>query len=165
MGSCSAYKPEPMVSTVANRPPEGERKVDALRPRVAIICCSGTIDRLYPAAVLAAEAVDRGLAVSVLLTFWAVMAVRRTPGPFAQLVSRDCGVQGSALAELIRQSPGTSWIALLGAAKQRGDLHVSACAFTLNLFDITAEELDPVVESVVGMGSFLADADGSVLVF
>lgn len=165
MDNCSAYKSERAVPTLENRPPRGEGKLDGLRSHLSLICYSGTIDRLYPAAVLATEAVDRGLHVSLLLTFWGVMAARRSPGPFAQLISRDYGTQGSALAELIRLSPGTSWLALLNAAKRRGDLHVSACALTMNLFDLTLEELDPVVESVVGIGTFIAAADGSVLVF
>ncbi len=130
-----------------------------------LIVYAGTADRLYPAGLLAARALERGESVDVLLTFWALMAALKTPAAFANRVSRDYGAQGEAFLELLHERVGASWMDVMRQA-QGGSLRVRACAFTLDLFDLTLDDLDPLVEDVVGIGSFIDEAEqGRLLVF
>lgn len=132
---------------------------------LGLIFYSGTLDRLYPGAVLAAEAVQRGVQVDILLTFWAVLAARREPGAFRRLVSRDYGVQGAALAELLRTSDEPPWITVLRRVKDKERLRVRACAFSLDLLGLVLGDLDPLVEEAVGIGEFIEAAGDGQLVF
>ena len=54
------------------------------------------------------------------------------------------------------------WIELVRQAKDLGDVHVHACADSMEMFGIDQDDLDPVVDGVWGVASFFAEADGPV---
>jgi len=136
----------------------------AERDHLSIIAFSGTTDRLYPVGILASGGVANDMRVDVFLTFWGLMAARKQPGPFADRVSADYGEAAETFRTLAKDLP--SWLTLLKNAKELGDVHVKACAMTMDLFHLTLDDLDPVVEEIVGAGEFLdAAKDGSILVF
>jgi peroxiredoxin family protein len=144
----------------------GTKETDGRAGHLSIIAFSGTVDRLYPVAILASGAVANDLRVDIFLTFWGLLAARRDPGPFAAAVSRDYGDQGEAFLQVAQQANLPGWKALLGQAKELGDVHVWACAMTMDLLKVRREDLDPMVEGVVGAGEFVDMAkDGTTLVF
>jgi peroxiredoxin family protein len=131
---------------------------------VSIIAFSGTVDRLYPVAILASGGVANDMRVDVFFTFWALLAARRDPGPFLDRVSNDYGPDSDEFRRQYANLPG--WRTLLAQAKELGDVHVQACAMTMDLFHLSLEDLDPMFEGIVGAGEFLDRAqDGQILVF
>jgi peroxiredoxin family protein len=133
---------------------------------LSIIAFSGTVDRLYPVAILASGAVANGMRVDIFLTFWGLLAARREPGELAQVVSPEYGPEAQRFLELGQQARLPSWKEMLNQARELGDVHVKACGMTMDLFRLRLEDLDPMVEEVVGVGEFVDQAkDGMVLVF
>jgi peroxiredoxin family protein len=134
------------------------------RDHLSIIAQSGTLDRLYPVGILASGGVANAMRVDVFLTFWGLFAARKEPGEFAGLVSGDYGAAADAFRQAAQALP--PWLTLLKNAKELGDVHVHACAMTLDLMHMKLEDLDPIVDDVVGAGEFLDQAkDGPILVF
>ena len=133
---------------------------------LSIIAFSGTVDRLYPVAVLASGAVAMDMRVDIFLTFWGLLAMRREAPGFETLVSQDYGPEGERFLKLGAEVGLPTWKALLAQAKELGDVHVKACGMTMDLFGIKLEDLDAMVEDVAGAGEFVDQAkDGTTLVF
>ncbi len=131
---------------------------------VSIIAFSATVDRLYPIGILASGGVANDMRVDIFFTFWGLLAVRRDPGAVGGLVSRDYGEESERFLTTAKDLP--SWKTLIRNAKELGDVHVKACAMTMDLFHLELEDLDPMVEEVVGAVEFMDSArDGQILVF
>ena len=61
------------------------------------------------------------------------------------------------------QRHGTQhWSELFRQAKDVGEVGIHACSLSMEMFDITKDDLDPMVDDVEGVASFFAEADGSV---
>jgi peroxiredoxin family protein len=141
-----------------------ESVADSERHHLSMIAFSGTQDRLYPVGVLASGGVANDMRVDVFLTFWGLLAARKDAGEFSRLVSQDYGPAAAAFQEAAKTLP--TWLDLLRNAKELGDVHVKACAMTMDLMRLKLDDLDPIVEDVVGAGEFLDSAkDGTILVF
>lgn len=131
---------------------------------VSIIAFSATIDRLYPIGILASGGVANDMRVDIFFTFWGLLAARREAGAMDNLVSRDYGEESDRFLATARDLP--SWKTLIRNAKELGEVHIKACAMTMDLFHLRLEDLDPMVEEVVGAVEFMDSArDGQILVF
>jgi peroxiredoxin family protein len=54
----------------------------------------------------------------------------------------------------------------LQGAKELGDVHVSACSMTMELFGLKLEDLEPIVEDVTGVATFIERArTGQITLF
>ncbi|HUG05261.1 MAG TPA: DsrE/DsrF/DrsH-like family protein [Candidatus Limnocylindria bacterium] len=131
---------------------------------LSLILFSGTDDRLGAAAVLAVGAAAMGRPVNVFLQYWAVDAFR------SQKVTADHGVApeaGPAGAALVRASQAGErhWSALFRQAKDIGDVKIHACALSMELFDITKADLDPLVDDIEGVAAFMSDASSGPITF
>jgi len=68
----------------------------------------------------------------------------------------------------VQQKNVPSWYQTLKTAKELGNGHVKihACAMTMDLMDMTKDDLDPIVDDVVGVGEFVEEAQkGKVTLF
>jgi peroxiredoxin family protein len=131
---------------------------------VSLVLFSGTDDRLGAAAILAVGAAAMGRPVNVFLQYWAVDAFRR------QKVMADHGVApeaGPAGASLVRasQTGDHHWSELFRQAKDIGDVKIHACALSMELFAITQEDLDPLVDDIEGVAAFMSDATTGPITF
>ncbi len=131
---------------------------------LSIVLFSGTDDKLTAAAVLAAGAAALGRPVRLFLQYWALDAFRKTK------VSADHGVAGeagSAGAAIVRkdQTGQRHWSELLRQAKDIGDVKIHACALSMELFGITKDDLDPLVDDVEGVAAFMTDATTGPITF
>jgi peroxiredoxin family protein len=55
---------------------------------------------------------------------------------------------------------------MLRKAKEMGNVRVHACAMTLDLMGLKKEDLDPMVDDVVGVGEFVSEAkEGEITLF
>jgi peroxiredoxin family protein len=126
---------------------------------VSLVLFSGTDDKLQASAVLTVGAAAMGRTVNVFLQYWALDAFR------ADRVLKDHGVSPEAGEEGLRamQAQGKPhWSDLYRQAKDLGEVHIYACADSLEMFKITKDDLDPMVDGVWGVASFFAGANGPV---
>jgi peroxiredoxin family protein len=126
---------------------------------LSLILFSGTEDKLQAAAVLTVGAAVMGRRVNVFLQYWALDCFR------ADRIMKDHGVSPEAGAEGLAgmQRHGKShWTELLRQAKDLGEVHVFACADSMEMFQIGQGDLDPLVDGIWGVASFFSEVDGPV---
>ncbi len=134
--------------------------------RLSMIVFSGTVDRLYPAAILASGAVAMGMDVDIFLTFYGLDAFRRGQPEKNQKMDANYAELAPILAQRMVEKKVPSWYDMLQKAKEMGKVRVHACAMTLDLMGLTKEHLDPVVDDVVGVGEFVSHAkEGEITLF
>jgi len=125
----------------------------------AVVLFSGTDDKLHAAATLSVGAAVMGRPVQVFLQYWALDAFR------ADRITKDHGVSpeaGPDGAAAMAAQHATHWSELFRQAAEVGEVHIHACADSMEMLHLTAEDLDPLVEGVWGVASFFAAADGPV---
>ena len=54
------------------------------------------------------------------------------------------------------------WSELFRQAKEIGDVGLHACSLSMEMFGITKDDLDPLVDDVEGVAAFMAAVDGPV---
>lgn len=126
---------------------------------VSLVLFSGTDDKLQAASVLAVGAAAMGRKVEIFLQYWALDAFR------ADRVLEDHGVAPEAGEEGLRamQAQGKPhWSELFAQAKELGEVQIHACADSMEMFQITKDDLDGMVDGVWGVASFFMAADGPV---
>jgi peroxiredoxin family protein len=126
---------------------------------VSLVLFSGTDDKLQAAAVLAVGAAAMGRKVNVFLQYWALDAFR------VDRVLKDHGVSpeaGEAGQRAMHAQGKTHWSELFVQAKDLGDVQIQACADSMEMFEITKDDLDPMVDGIWGVASFFMEAEGSV---
>jgi peroxiredoxin family protein len=127
--------------------------------RLSLVLFSGTDDKLQAAAVLAVGAAAMGRPVDVFLQYWALDAFR------ADRILKDHGVApeaGPDGARAMADQGKTHWSELLGQAKDLGEVRIHACADSMEMFHLTTDDLDPLVDGIWGVASFFMEADGPI---
>jgi peroxiredoxin family protein len=125
----------------------------------SLVLFSGTDDKLNAAAVLMAGAAAMGRKVNVFLQYWALDAFR------TDRITKDHGVApeaGPDGAELLQRHGGQHWSEILRQAKSIGDVKIHACSLSMEMFGITVDDLDPLVDDQTGVASFFMEVDGPV---
>jgi peroxiredoxin family protein len=126
---------------------------------LSLILFSGTDDKLQSAATLTVGAAAMGRPVNVFLQYWALDAFRSDRILKDHGVSPEAGEEG---LEAIQRHEKTHWSELFRQAKDLGQVSVYACADSLEMFELTRDDLDPIVDGVWGVASFFLEADGPV---
>ena len=125
----------------------------------SMVMFSGTDDKLNAAAVLTAGAAAMGRKVNVFLQYWALDAFR------TDRITKDHGVASEAGpdgAELLQRHGGQHWSEILRQAKSIGDVGIHACSLSMEMFGITVDDLDPLVDDQTGVAAFFMEVDGPV---
>ena len=126
---------------------------------LSLVLFSGTDDNLNAAAVLAAGAAAMGRKVNVFLQYWALDAFR------ADRITKDHGVSAEAGADgaaAFQRHGGQHWSEIFRQAKDVGEVEIHACSLSMDMFDLTTDDLDPLVDDQEGVASFFMDVDGPV---
>jgi peroxiredoxin family protein len=126
---------------------------------LSLVLFSGTDDKLQAAAVLTVGAAAMGRKVNVFLQYWALDAFR------ADRVLKDHGVSpeaGEAGQRAMHAQGKTHWSELFVQAKDLGEVQIQACADSMEMFEITKDDLDPMVDGIWGVASFFMEAEGPV---
>jgi peroxiredoxin family protein len=100
-----------------------------------------------------------GRKVNVFLQYWALDAFR------SDRIHKDHGVApeaGSAGQEALQRHGGQHWSEILRQAKDIGDVAIHACSLSMEMFELTVDDLDPLVDDQEGVASFFMDVDGPV---
>ncbi len=128
---------------------------------LSLVLFSGTDDKLNAGAILAAGAAAMDRKVNIFLQYWALDAFQ------ADRIRKDHGVSAEAGAEgaeiMRRHGEGQQhWSDVLAQAKEIGDVGIHACALSMEMFGITKDDLDPLVDDVEGVATFMLEATGPV---
>lgn len=133
------------MSSPAASPPE----------QMAIVLTESAADKLLPFATLVSGAIALGFRVDVLASYWGLAAFRKTPTPLPATVSPGHGEDGTRLEQALQAPKAPSWKALLEMAKSIGELHIYACSQSMEVLGLSKSELDPLVERVLGIATFI----------
>lgn len=109
----------------------------------SMVLFSGTDDKLNAAAVLIAGAAAMGRKVDMFLQYWALDAFRTDRITKYHGVVPEAGPEG---AELFQRHGGQHWSDILRQAKSIGDVTIHACSLSMEMFAITVDDLDPLVD-------------------
>ena len=137
-----------------------ENQMENQEEPLSLVLFSGTDDKLSAAAVLAAGAAAMGRPVHLFLQYWALDAFR------ADRIGDDHGLSpeaGAPGAEAVRRHGGQHWSETLRQVKEIGDVDIQACALSMDMFQIQQSDLDPIVDGVTGVASFMSTANGAVV--
>jgi peroxiredoxin family protein len=137
-----------------------------MKERMSIVLFSGTVDKLLAASILATGAAAMDMEVDLFLTTWGIEAFRKGAYKTNTRVSRDFEEYGSVMRELMAAKKAPSWWENLQGAREIGDVHIAACSMTLELFGLTLNDLEPIVDEVTGVATFMERArDSKVTLF
>jgi len=134
--------------------------------KLSMVVFSGTVDKLYPAAIMASGAVAMGMDVEIFLTFYGLDSFRQGQPQTNQKMDVNYAELAPMLAQLMKEKNVPSWYDMLLQAKSMGNVKIHACAMTLDLMGMKKEHLDPIVDDVVGVGEFVSNAkEGEITLF
>lgn len=126
---------------------------------LSLVLFSGTDDKLGAAAVMTVGAAAMGRKVNLFLQYWALDAFR------AEKILKDHGAAPEAGPEgvqIMRRHGTQHWSEQLRQAKDIGEVGIHACSLSMEMFGLTVEDLDPLVDDQEGVASFFMDVDGPV---
>jgi peroxiredoxin family protein len=129
--------------------------------RMSIIVFSGTVDKLMAASILATGGAAMGLEVEVFLTTWGLEAFRKDGYKTNARISKDYEDYAPIMMEQMKAKKVPSWMDNFKSAQEIGDVKVYACSMTMELFDMKLTDLEPIVEDVTGVASFVERAKDS----
>lgn len=133
--------------------------------RLSLVVFSGTMDKLMPVGIMASGAVAMGMDVDIFLTFWGLMAFKK--GAANNLpISKEFEQMGPMMQQIMQAKQVPSWLDTLRTARELGNVRVYACGMTMDLFGLTLNDLEDVVDSVAGVGEFVTRAkEGKMTLF
>jgi peroxiredoxin family protein len=132
---------------------------------VSLVLFSGTDDRLTAAAVLVAGAAALGRPVHIFLQYWALDAFRADKISLRRPLAPEAGTSGAAAVERMRAAGQQPWADTLRLAKDIGDVDIQACSLSMDLLNLSADQLDPIVDGVEGVAAFYVNAGDGQVVF
>ncbi len=134
--------------------------------RMSIIVFSGTVDKLMAASILTTGGAAMGMEVEVFLTTWGLQAFRKDDYKTNMRVSKDFEDYAPVMMERMMTKKVPSWMDNFKGAKEIGDVKVYACSMTMELFDMKLEDLEPIVDDVTGVATFVERSkDGKTTLF
>ncbi|MHB9146263.1 MAG: DsrE/DsrF/DrsH-like family protein [Symbiobacteriia bacterium] len=133
--------------------------------KLSMVVFSGTVDKLYPVAIMASGAVALGQKVDIFLTFWGLMSFRQGAPLQNQQVTKDYEAMAPEMMRIMQEKKVPSWLETLRIAKEIGDVRIHACAMTMDLFDLKQEDMEDIVDDVTGVAQFLTEAQGGTTLF
>jgi len=123
--------------------------------QMAVVLTESAADKLLPFATLVSGAVALGFRVDVFASYWGLVAFRKTPTAPSASVSPGHGEDGARLEAALNAPKAPSWKAILEMARSIGDLHIYACSQSMEVLGLKKDELDPLVEGVTGVATFI----------
>ncbi len=129
--------------------------------RMSLILFSGTVDKLMAASILTTGAAAMGMEVEVFLTTWGLEAFRKDAYKTNMKVSKDFEEYGPTMMEQMMAKKVPSWMENLVGAREIGEVKVFACSMTMELYGMKKEDLEPVVDEVTGVATFIERAKES----
>ncbi len=134
--------------------------------KLSLVVFSGTVDKLYPAAIMASGAVALGKDVEIFLTFYGLEAFRKGQAQKNMKMDANYPEIGPMMMKVMMEKKMPSAYDMLRKVKEMGNVKVHACATTYDLMGMKKEDLDPIVDDVIGVTEFLSSAsEGGITLF
>ena len=137
-----------------------------MEDRMSIIVFSGTVDKLMAASILATGGAAMGMDVELFLTTWGLEAFRKNNYKTNTRISKDFEEYGPVMIEQMRAKRVPSWMENLQGAREVGSVKIYACSMTMELFNMKLSDLEPIVDKVTGVATFVERAkSGRITLF
>lgn len=127
--------------------------------KMAIVVFSGTVDKLMAVSTLTTGAAAMGQEVEIFLTFWGLDAFRKENVRTNMKFSSEFAEFAEPAMKAMQEKGVRHWLDTLYDAKEIGEVKVKACSMTMELFGWTIDDLDPIVEEVTGVATFVGEAE------
>jgi peroxiredoxin family protein len=138
-----------------------------MNKRMSLVVFSGTVDKLMAAATLTTGAAAMDVEVELFLTFWALEAFKVGAKARPPRITKEFEDYGPVMMELMQAKNVPHWLDTIRAAREIGNVKVYACSMTMELFGMQKEDLEDVVDDVIGVATFIdkaKDADISMFI-
>src|SRR5688572_6634822 len=112
---------------------------------LSVVMVSGTDDKLTCAAILASGAAAMDRPVNIFLHYGALHVFR------ADKIMKDHGFSADSDHDVVvgaKKHPGMHWSETLRMAKDIGEIRIDACSHSMEMLELTPEDLDPMVDGV-----------------
>lgn len=129
--------------------------------RMSVVLFSGTVDKLMAASILATGAAAMDMQVEIFLTTWGITAFRKGAYLTNTSVTKDFEEYGPTMMEAMQAKHAPTWMDNILAAREIGDVRIEACSMTMELYGMTLADLEPIVDDVTGVASFIERAKDS----
>lgn len=134
--------------------------------RMSLVVFSGTSDRLTAAATLATGAAAMGMEVELFFTYWGLETIKKGAKTRPPRITAEFADYGPVMMELMQEKKVPHWLDMLHDARDVGDVKVYACSATMELFGMTLDDLEDIVDEVTGVATFVDRAkDAKISMF
>lgn len=132
--------------------------------KMSLVLFSGTEDKLMAAAIMASGAVANDMDVDIFITFWGIAKTMKN-SPLQPDVSYDGQPMKDQVFALMKQKNIPSWISMLNNAKEVGNIKVYGCAMFSDMLGLKKEDLDPIIDEIIGVNEFVTLSKDSMTLF
>lgn len=132
--------------------------------KMSIVVFSGTDDKLMAASIIASGAVANDMDVNIFVTFWGLTKTLKNGAPAPEL-SFDGQKMKDQVFALMKQKNIPDWITMLNNAKEVGNIKVYGCAMFADLLELKKEDLNPIVDEIIGVNEFVSMTTGATTLF
>lgn len=130
---------------------------------LAIIMFSGEMEKFIPLAVLTQTAANLGVPVRVFVTGYAVpFFTKNKPQP---RFSKEFEDMVPMLMEGMKKLNMPQWYDIVKEAKGAGDVKIYVCSLMAEVMGVKKEDLDPIVDDMVGAAFFMTSTEGYEVIF
>ncbi len=139
-----------------------------MKDKLNIIVMNGTVDKLLAMTTIVSGAVAMGKEVTLFVTFWGLMAFRKGAwqDPSQQKLPAEYQEYAPMMQEAMQKMGVKPWMETLRTAKELGEVKVYSCSMTQDMFGMSMDDLEDIVDGEKGVAGFIADSEGAeVLVF
>ena len=135
----------------------------ATRKSMTIILHSGDLDKALAAFILATGAAAKGMKTTMFFTFWGLNILKKGGAKSARLSKMNmAGLGKMMITRMMRKKQVAPLDELIQDAEDLG-IKLVACDMTMDLMNISQEELISQVSEIGGVGSYLDEAAESTI--
>ncbi|OWP55952.1 MAG: hypothetical protein B2I17_08170 [Thermoplasmatales archaeon B_DKE] len=128
--------------------------------KLSLLLVSGTSDKLMAGAIIASGAIANDMDVDIFVSFWGLMEFRKGAAGKVKLSYDGKDIEKEVLQKMA-QKKIPSWIDMIRQAKEVGNVKVYGCAMFADLMDLKKDDLDPIIDEIIGVSQFVAMAKDS----
>ena len=148
--------------------------------KISFVCSKGTLDMAYPGLIMASGALELGIETHIFFTFWGMdMINKKTMG---NLKFTPVGNTSMPVPAALAPFPGMTTFATHKMKKQMDDLdipdvptflehlqdmgcHLWACKMSVDMFDLTEDDMIDGLDGVLNVGEFMEIIEGAQTMF
>ena len=148
--------------------------------KIAFVCSKGSLDMAYPGLIMASGALELGIETHIFFTFWGMdMINKKTMG---KLKFSPVGNPATHMPAALAPIPGMTTMATHQMKKQMDDLdipdiptflehlqdmgcHLWACKMSVDMFDLTEDDMIDGLDGVLNVGEFMEIIEGAQTMF